>query len=514
VKQRGLFLSLRVLLLAFLITGPVPTPLTHAGTAAPAAPGAVVVTVDTSVDSNEAAYRTCTAAPDDCSLRGAITRANADPGNQYTILLPGGTYTLALAGAGEDANTAGDLDVFNGTVILNGAGASSTVIDAGQLDRVLHIHGTAVVTVTGVALTNGRPPDGAPGSLGSDGGGVYNYGTLKLSHSAVYSNSAGAGGDCSGDSCASGTGGNGGGVLNTGTLEVTHSAVRSNTSGAGGDCGGTYCSPGGGGGGVFNGNANSHLANVTFNGNRADYGGGMVNSNSHSQLANVTFNGNQAYFGGGMFNYASDPHLANVTFSGNHAAAAALGAGEGGGMYNNSSDPQLANVTFSGNHATDSGGGMHNMSGGVGSLPVLDNCILWGNTAGSAGPQIHNAAGTPDINYSLVQGGCPPGSDCDANLLTDDPQFLRDPDPGDGDWTTPGDNDYGDLRLQPTSPAIDKGDNGALPADTLDLDGDGDTSEPLPLDLDGRYRIIGLAVDMGAYEALIRIYLPVVSKSA
>src|SRR5690554_6222499 len=39
----------------------------------------------------------------DCSLRGAITLANSDPNNRYTIRLKSGeTYMLSLEGAGED----------------------------------------------------------------------------------------------------------------------------------------------------------------------------------------------------------------------------------------------------------------------------------------------------------------------------------------------------------------------------------------------------------------------------
>ena len=40
----------------------------------------------------------------------------------------------------------------------------------------------------------------------------------------------------------------------------------------------------------------------------------------------------------------------------------------------------------------------------------------------------------------------------------------------------------------PASPCVDRGDNAAVPLDTLDLDGDGDTAEQLPFDLDWRFR--------------------------
>ena len=39
-----------------------------------------------------------------------------------------------------------------------------------------------------------------------------------------------------------------------------------------------------------------------------------------------------------------------------------------------------------------------------------------------------------------------------------------------------------------------------MPLDTLDLDGDGDTTKAIPVDITGRTRIAGTAVDAGAYE--------------
>ena len=94
--------------------------------------------VDTTLDSNEVAYQACSTADGDCSLRGAISVANADPGNDYAITLPEGTFAFSLAGSGEDNNATGDLDL-SGNITLNGAGAMSTTIDANQRDRGLHV---------------------------------------------------------------------------------------------------------------------------------------------------------------------------------------------------------------------------------------------------------------------------------------------------------------------------------------------------------------------------------------
>ncbi|NIP87391.1 MAG: hypothetical protein GTO03_18295, partial [Planctomycetales bacterium] len=195
-----------------------------------------------------------------------------------------------------------------------------------------------------------------------------------------------------------------------------------------------------------------------------------------------------------MNNLDSDPTLTNVTFYGNSAL-------DGGGMNNEASSPALTNVTFYGNSAEVEGGGMYN----AGSDPVLANCILWGNTA-SQGAQIHNSNSAPVIGYSLVGGGCPAGSTCDQ-VIKGNPRFVD----ADGPDNIVGTRDD-DLRLQARSPAVDAGDNGAVPADSLDLDGDGDIIEPIPLDRDGSPRFVDIPgrpdigvgpppiVDMGAYE--------------
>jgi predicted outer membrane repeat protein len=258
------------------------------------------------------------------------------------------------------------------------------------------------------------------------------------------------------------------------------------------------------GGGMVNDGGSPQLANVTFSGNTANEGGGMYNLYSSSALANVSFSGNSAGSdGGGMVNYSGSPTLANVTFSGNSAGS------DGGGMVNYSGSPTLANVTFSGNSATSNGGGIFSQN----SSPTLANCILWGNNDSGGtdqSAQIHIDDASPiTITYSLVQGGVYTGT----GNISANPQFARDPDPGDGDWTTLADNDYGDLSLLPSSPAIDAGDNAALPADVTDLDDDGNMTEPIPLDLAGEWRIASNRVDMGAYEWHPIFYLPLVLRS-
>ena len=86
---------------------------------------AATFVVDRTDDS--AAASACTAAANDCSLRGAIISANAVLGTD-TVSIPAGVYTLTLTGRDEEAAATGDLDVTQ-AIVITGASASSVVID-------------------------------------------------------------------------------------------------------------------------------------------------------------------------------------------------------------------------------------------------------------------------------------------------------------------------------------------------------------------------------------------------
>ena len=221
------------------------------------------------------------------------------------------------------------------------------------------------------------------------------------------------------------------------------------------------------------GNANSTFPN--------DSGGGIYDSSGSPTLANCVFIGNVASYGGGMCNRSfsslpptpvSSPTLINCTFSGNTAITA------GGGMYNiYNSSPTLTNCTLMSNSAPSGGGVSNNNS----SSPTLTNCIVWG----SGSPAIYNSSSTPVITYSDIQQSS--GKYTGAGNINADPVFVRNPSAGaDGKWGT-ADDDYGDLRLLSASPAIDVGWSAAVPVSVT-------------TDLAGNPRIVGVAVDMGAYE--------------
>ena len=88
---------------------------------------------------------------------------------------------LSLAGTGEDDARTGDLDISEDLTIL-GAGMVSSVIDAADIDRVLHLLAGATLNLSGLTIV-----DGFSGSeLGT---GIYApYGSQSLTLTNVAGN--------------------------------------------------------------------------------------------------------------------------------------------------------------------------------------------------------------------------------------------------------------------------------------------------------------------------------------
>ena len=131
-----------------------------AGLALSVAPARVVHAIDPAdyTVTKEADTNDGTCDVSDCSLREAITAANAAGGDK-SIYLPGGTYVLDLIGSGEDANATGDLDITD-DVTINGAGEGTTIIDGNGTDRVLHVFSSAKVVINDVTIRKGKADDG------------------------------------------------------------------------------------------------------------------------------------------------------------------------------------------------------------------------------------------------------------------------------------------------------------------------------------------------------------------
>jgi CSLREA domain-containing protein len=238
---------------------------------------------------------TCaTATPVRCTLRAAVMEANALAGTD-TIVVPAGTYVFALAGTGEDGSATGDLDLAD-DVIVNGAGAATTVIDAADLDRVIHVLPWVEAQISGVTLRNGMT---VPMGGVHPGAGLFNEfaGMVKLDRCVVASNAAFLGA----------------GIMNRGTLEVVDSTIENNSAEELG-------------GAVYNfDDSTANLERTTVSGNFSGDCGTIYN-NGYLELVNSTVSGNDATLSGGALlnNEEATASLTNVTITNNEAG---LGAG-------------------------------------------------------------------------------------------------------------------------------------------------------------------------------------------
>jgi hypothetical protein len=290
----------------------------------------------------------------DCSVRGAINAANASPGVD-TVIVPSGTYTLTLAGAREDANATGDLDVTD-DLALQGDGAATTIIQACAVvapattcqgvDRVLDVDPGAkgiTVTVGGVTIRQGFAPSN---EFDDGGGGVRNRGTLTITDGVVTANAV--------DPSSSGAGG---GICHRGgTLTLVRSRVDGNQSGA--VAGGIFV---GSGIGLESAPATLVVNDSTVNGNQAgDAGGGIYTGASNVAgkplitVARSTIAGNVAMTqdGGGIRMGRGTLTISDSTISGNSAA----NLGGGGVFFDAGLGHLFANVTITGNRRRAGGG--------------------------------------------------------------------------------------------------------------------------------------------------------------
>jgi len=203
------------------------------------------------------------------------------------------------------------------------------------------------------------------------------------------------------------------------------------------------------------------------------YGGGIKFAGGTPLISNCIIQNNSANNGGGVqIGGSSVPAIKNCVLKNNTALS------EGGAISFEKADEleevDIINCTIYGNSAS-TGGALHNKYGGE---ILLQNCILWNNTASVTGSEIHNVyANGTTLDFCVIEGGfngdkCS-GEDSSGNIGDNfgyDPLFWAD-----------------GFHLRPQSPCIDSVD----PSYTPDA---GET------DIDGDARLIGAAVDIGADE--------------
>jgi parallel beta-helix repeat protein len=148
--------------------------------------------------------------------------------------------------------------------------------------------------------------------------------------------------------------------------------------------------------------------------------------------------------------------IANCVISGNQGAGIEM-LEEKIGRFTGYSNATISNCTIVGNL----------QHGIFGEQPTITNSIIYYNGLDGDNVQIESDLAT--VTYSDVQGGWPDTGNIDA-----DPSFV--------DWIV------GDCHLLADSPCIDTGD----PSYVAQTD---------ETDLDGNTRVVGQAIDMGAFES-------------
>lgn len=405
----------------------------------------------------------CHTASGTCTLRAAVMQANRSDSAGATIELPAGTYTLSLAPTGIDADDNGDLNFSTPSagvpIVLAGAGAAVTIIDAAQIDRVIAIGADTTVSISGVTITHGMS--------GAFGGGIQNQGTLTLTDAVVTENH-----------CTS----NGGGILNrllnpgsTGSLTLLRTTVANNST-----------TPGAAGGGIMSNQA-LVITESTLRNNVATFGGGLDTTGAALTITRSAIVRNVASYGGGIFVSNSSLLVANSTISFNE------GSDFGGGIYYGANDAvvsaNLYNTTIAYNDVNATLGGL-GFGGGV----YLDN-------TGGTGFTLHNSLiAANSFGDSAAQ------DDCAGTLQSEGRNLLGDA----GGCTVLTISGSWDL-LNLTSSLGGLGDNGG-PTETVallpgssaidggDPDGCHDDTAPLTTDQRGSPRPVGSACDVGAFE--------------
>jgi CSLREA domain-containing protein len=355
----------------------------------------------------------------ECTLREAITAANADAGAETVTLRV--TGTINLSGALPDLST--DM-----TIQGPGPNALNVRRDTGGDYRIFSVGRGAAVTISGLTVSNGDVPY-------SMGGGIGNGGVLNITNCTVSGNAALGGGGISNYALPPIDGfSNLGGVLN-----ITDSTVSGNITAMAG-------------GGIYNERGELNLTNSTVSGNDAE-----------------RVSGGQ-FGGGGIFNNAGRLTVTSSTISGNSVGLGLIPDGgfdrgtelNGGGISNEGGGAILTSVTVTNNRvyrdfsdfAHEAGaGGIHIASGTI----VLQNSIVADNYLVDVNPTEDNlvfpqASEFATFSYSNLIGTGRSGGLADG--VNNDQVGVENPGLGPLAWNGGPTQTH---ALLPGSPALDRG---------------------------------------------------------
>lgn len=402
------------------------------------------------VDRNDdtAAATACTAAANDCSMRGAVIASNANGvGADIITFNPGVApqLTVVSGGGAENAAATGDLDV-NGSLTVTGNAPTTlttTYTNACGDCKLFGMNQTGAFSGINVGFSgmtmSGGVNNGAAfcGTFFETGGGIDFFlqstgNVFSLSGSVLQGNTVTGctqsyGGGINIDSANTATpgGASAGSVTLTNNTIQTSSAARESgginmfadkhdVTMTGNSITGNLSSAGTGGGGI--------RIRHSF-GNTVTINGGGVNSNTGQNGGGLLIDGNQVAnigtttgvsiqnnnatgvggFGGGVAitnlgaaGVIGSTQLTSCTINGNHADNA---TGKGGGVFFLPAyNATISNSTISGN-TSPTGAGVFNGGGGAGiSLTINSASVMDSNVATGAGGAIRNDAPSSTTN--------------------------------------------------------------------------------------------------------------------
>ena len=288
-----------------------------------------------------------------CTLRDAINLSTKSPSGPNTINVPAGTYTISQQNtfSDNDSNNANYHFDVDSNVSIVGAGASTTIINANSLDKVMSLNSsnnlgaanayyTYNISLTGLTLENGKNTNpGADNSYGGNFDWEGKDGSLSLTNVTVTGGSVthGDGGGMHADNFYGTTYDTvtitgctfsnnsayafGGGI----SVDDDVQAVISGTTVSGNSL--TDASSTGGGINlripVTSTQAQSTIGNSTITGNtNTSYEGGGIHMEYGAAISGSTITNNTAAQGGGIhfFSQTTSASVVDSTFTGNTGA--------------------------------------------------------------------------------------------------------------------------------------------------------------------------------------------------
>jgi uncharacterized repeat protein (TIGR02543 family) len=379
----------------------------------------------------------CADLGDACSsLQTAIGLADGQTNTDVTIDVAAGTY---------DENDTINLPSTD-TLVIQGAGATTTFINGSHLGSDFTIGAGGQVTLEALKIENGEALGNGSGASGY-GGGIYNQsGTLTVDDSifssdvaigapsttSVSGGNAGGGAiyDESGElalysdtfttDSASGGSGNGtsaGGSAYGGAIDVEGGTVYTEVATFNDDTanGGASGASGGVGGSAFGGAASDHATSSSF------YLTTFSNDATNGGAGGVGVDGGNGY-GGGLYSSAGDTTLTKDTFSndatnGGAGGVSTGGSAFGGGFNASGATAELIDDTFFTDSATAAGNG--DAFGGaidnVLSTTTAQNVTIAYNTVTGNTGSAEGAGVYIDAAFSLANSILDQSDSCDGS---------------------------------------------------------------------------------------------------